>query len=106
MNVCITNEMWEKTCLEGHKLTRLLLCQRDTATELCWRKCEKFGDHTQIVLNYINTQAENKQIIGKDLPLELVFILGETSENVDTTNQMYFLGVLLLIAKKMLIFVK
>lgn len=46
---------------------------------------------------------EIKQIMGVELPLQPgILILEETPEDIDTKNQSYLLGVLLLIAKKMI----
>lgn len=46
---------------------------------------------------------EIKQITGVDLPLQPgILMLEETPEDIDTKNQSYLLGVLLLIGKRMI----
>lgn len=47
-------------------------------------------------------QTEVKQIMGGSTCLTEFFILGETPEDMDTKNQVYLLGTLLLITENMI----
>ena len=125
MNIIITDEIWERTCLLGHKLTSspswrefdwkikirvfrtpLVLARYSDTSNLCWRQCGKVGDHTHIFWDcpklyqcWRDIQVEIKLSLGVK---PACFILGDTPAVIDSQNQKYLLGVMLLIAKQVI----
>lgn len=121
MSISITDEMWEKTWLDGHKLTssptqrefewktrmRLVSRQQDKATPQNYAgdNAGQIGDHTHVFWDchtlyqyWRNIQADIKQITGVDLPLEPPFFISEeTREGIDTKNRTFLLGVVKMI---------
>ena len=83
-----------------------------TVSPLCWRDCGKIGDQTHIFWDclkikpyWMDIRKEIFIILGLDLPLTFSsYILGciPTDNLNTTTDKVYILNVLLLIAKKMI----
>lgn len=126
-NIIISEEEWEETFKEGHKLTNsptwrefdwkvkmryfytlFITSKYSNTTDLCWRECGAVGDSTHIFWDcpkiqdfWKNIQKEIKQIMGINFPLEpALYILGIIPDNMTDKNSKYLLRILLLIAKK------
>lgn len=126
-NIIITEEEWEETFKEGHRLTNsptwrefdwkvkmryfytpFITSKYSHTTDLCWRECGTVGDTTHIFWDcpkiqdfWKNIQKEIKLILGIEFPLEpALYILGIIPDNMTDKNFKYLLRILLLIAKK------
>ena len=114
MNTIITDEGWEQSCREGHKVTNSptwrefewKIKMRFIRTPLvsskfgdtlghCWRGCGLVGDHTHIFWDcpklsgyWHDIQNEIKKCLKIEVPLEpSYFLVGILPENVENNSQ-------------------
>ena len=128
MNIIISDEQWENSCEQGHKVTSspnwrefgwkikmryfrtpLITSKWSNTSAQCWRGCGKVGDHTHIfwgLSNVIRILAKstkgnkNMFIYRHTVTLEPShFILGILPDNLEENSQTKLLRAHLLIAK-------
>lgn len=127
MNTIITDEGWEQSCREGHKVTNsptwrefewkikmrffrtpLVSSKFGDTLGHCWRGCGLVGDHTHIFWDcpklsgyWHDIQNEIKKCLKIEVPLEPSYFLGGIlPEKFENNSQISLLRILLLVAKK------
>ena len=129
MNTIISDEEWEHSCREGHKVTNsptwrefewkvkmrffrtpLVASKFRDTLDQCWRGCGWVGGHTHMFWDcpklsgyWHNIQNEIKKCLKIEVPLEpSYFLIGILPENLENSSQISLLRILLLVAKKMI----